>query len=154
MRDAVPGKTNQMQVLIDRAGSYAGACTQYCGLEHARMRIKVVADPPAQFQAWLTQQRQPVSPSNEPGERVFLQNTCVSCHMIAGLSSQASIGPDLTHLGRRTTIGAGVLDNTPDNLDRWIRDADAIKRGVLMPAFRSLSDVDLNALVAYLESLQ
>ena len=153
MRDAVPGKTNQMSVLVDRAGLFDGACTQYCGIQHAWMRIRVIAEPREQFDAWAAAQAADASRSAAPGQQVFVANTCVSCHAIRGVST-ASVGPDLTHFGSRATLGAGVSDNTPDTLRRWIRDPRTIKPGVLMPPFGNLSDQDLNALVDYLESLK
>jgi cytochrome c oxidase subunit 2 len=85
---------------------------------------------------------------------VFLRNTCVACHQIRGLPATANVGPDLTHLGSRMTLGAGVVANTPDTLRAWIRNAQAIKPGVLMPAFQNMSPSDLDALVDYLESLK
>jgi cytochrome c oxidase subunit 2 len=154
MRDVVPGKPNELQVEVDRAGTYDGACNQLCGAEHAWMRARVTADPPDQFQAWVQQQQQNATRTNSQGEQVFLKNTCVSCHSIRGVSTQANVGPDLTHLGSRSTLGAGVLDNTRDNLMRWIHDPQAIKPGVLMPSFQNLSDSDLGALADYLESLR
>jgi cytochrome c oxidase subunit 2 len=153
MRDAVPGKTNQMSLLVERAGAYDGACTQYCGLQHAWMRMRVFAEAKDQFDAWAAQQAAPASSGNSAGQHAFQSNTCVNCHAIRGLSS-ANVGPDLTHFASRTTLGAGVVDNTPDTLRRWIRDPRAIKPGVLMPAFGSLGDKELDALVAYLESLK
>jgi cytochrome c oxidase subunit 2 len=152
MRDAVPGKPNQMALTIDRPGTYDGACNQYCGSQHAWMRERVVADPPDQFEAWAQQQSQPAAASTLPGQQVFLQNTCVSCHAIRGLAP-AQVAPDLTHFGSRTTIAA-VLPNTPDNLRRWIRNPQQIKPGALMPGFLNLTDQDLNDLVTYLESLR
>jgi cytochrome c oxidase subunit II len=154
MRDTVPGKTNQMSIFVDRQGQYDGTCNQYCGLQHAWMRVVVVAEPADQFSAWVRQQQQAVTPSGVRGEQVFLQNTCVSCHTIRGVSSLANVGPDLTHVGSRTTLGTGVVDNTPDNLRRWLRNASSIKPGVLMPAFQSLSNADLAALADYLETLK
>ena len=85
---------------------------------------------------------------------MFFQNTCVSCHAIRGLGAAANVGPDLTHFGSRTTLGSGVLPNTPENLRRWIRDPQTIKPGVLMPAFHDMPDQDLDALVAFLEGLK
>jgi cytochrome c oxidase subunit 2 len=153
MQDLVPGKTNSMWITVVRPGTFDGTCNQYCGLQHAWMRLTVVADPPDQFNAWVQQQAQPVTPTGAPGEKVFQQNTCVSCHAIRGLpGATGTVGPDLTHLGSRSTLGAGVIQNTPDNLRAWIRDPQAIKPGVLMPAFASLSESDMSALVDYLES--
>ncbi len=158
MRDAIPGKTNSMSVQVAQPGEFLGACTQYCGTEHAWMRIRVVTEPRDQFDAWLQQQQRPAAaPANATaarGQQVFLQNTCVNCHMIAGTSAQGSVGPDLTHVGSRATLGAGVLANSPENLRDWIHDAQAVKPGALMPNFRDLPDADLQALVTYLEGLQ
>jgi cytochrome c oxidase subunit 2 len=153
MRDAVPGKPNQMSITVDRPGTYDGACNQYCGAQHAWMRERIFADPPDQFEAWIQQQSQQAASGNSPGQQVFLQNTCVSCHPIRGLAP-AQVAPDLTHFGSRETLAGGVLPNTPDNLRRWIRDPLQIKPGALMPSFHNLTDQELSDLVAYLESLR
>jgi cytochrome c oxidase subunit 2 len=155
MRDTVPGKVNQMSVWVDRPGIYDGACTQYCGLQHAWMRQTIVAEPRDQFDAWVAVQRAPaVTNSVSNGQQVFVQNTCVSCHSIRGLPSTVPVGPDLTHFGSRSSIGAGVLANTPQNLKDWIRNPQAVKPGVLMPAFANLSAQDVSDLVDFLESLK
>lgn len=155
MQDAVPGKANAMSVLVNRPGVYDGACNQYCGLQHAWMRIRVIAEPADQFAAWVTLQSQPVTPAGSRGEQVFVQNTCVACHAIRGLpGATGSVGPDLTHFASRTTIGTGVIDNSAAYLTQWIRNPQALKPGVLMPAFQNLSATDLTALVDYLESLK
>jgi cytochrome c oxidase subunit 2 len=154
MRDTVPGKTNLMPVTVVVPGTFDGTCNQYCGLQHAWMRVIVRAEPADQFNAWVQQQRQPVAASGARGEQLFLQNTCVNCHAIRGLSAAARVGPDLTHFGSRATLGTGVIDNTSDNLRRWIRNASSIKPGVLMPSFQNLSDQDLGVLADYLESLK
>jgi cytochrome c oxidase subunit II len=155
MQDLVPGKTNTMSILVERPGTFDGSCNQYCGLQHAWMRLRVVAEPTDQFNTWLAQQAAPAAPTGSRGEQVFQQNTCVACHTIRGLNGAAgTVGPDLTHLGSRATLGAGVVDNTPDNLRAWISNAQAVKPGVLMPAFSSLSRSDLDALVQYLETLK
>jgi cytochrome c oxidase subunit 2 len=155
MQDLVPGKINKMSVFVERPGVYDGTCNQYCGLQHAWMRLRVVAEPVAQFNAWLALQRSSVTPGGSSGERAFLTNTCVNCHTIRGLpGALGTVGPDLTHVGSRATLGAGVIDNTPDNLRAWIRNAQAIKPGVLMPGFESMSDQDVAALADYLESLK
>ncbi|MDQ3809809.1 MAG: cytochrome c oxidase subunit II [Chloroflexota bacterium] len=154
MRDAIPGKTNYMTIRVDRPGAHDGACTQYCGLQHAWMRERIIGEPRDRFDAWIAQQQLAASSSGSAGEGVFLQNTCVNCHAIRGLAAQAQVGPDLTHLASRSTIGAGVLANTPANLRDWIRNAQAIKPGVLMPAYPNLSEEELGALVDFLGSLR
>jgi cytochrome c oxidase subunit 2 len=155
MQDLVPGKTNAMWVTVDRAGTFDGTCNQYCGLQHAWMRVRVVAEPRDQFNTWLQQQSQPTSPSGSRGEEVFLQSTCVSCHTIRGLSGAAgTVGPDLTHVGSRATLGAGVIANTPAGMQAWLSNPQMIKPGVLMPPFQSLGAADLSALTEYLETLK
>jgi len=121
------------------------------------MRFTVVAQPPAEFAAWEQAQLQPsVAPSTDQalrGEQLFMQMSCVSCHAINGTPAQAHVGPDLTHLAARTQIGAGVLDNTPDNLRRWLRNPQDVKPGVEMPNFE-FNDQQVNELTAYLETLR
>lgn len=154
MQDAVPGKTNYMWILPDRPGVYAGFCNQFCGQQHAWMQVRVVSETADQFNTWMQQQRQPVASSGAPGEQVFLRNTCVACHAIRGLSASANVGPDLTHLGSRATLGGGVVANTPGNLRDWIHNAQSVKPGVLMPGFQTMNPADLDALVDYLEGLK
>ena len=164
-RDAIPGKTNVMALRVDEAGVYDGACAEFCGVQHAWMRIRLVAEPAEQFGAWVRGQQQPAAapPADTPGpgkvslvargQQVFLQLTCVNCHTVRGTPAAGRVGPDLTHVGSRATLGGGVVDNTPDTMARWIRDARTLKPGVLMPPF-ALSDDDLSALAAYLRGLQ
>jgi cytochrome c oxidase subunit 2 len=155
--DAIPGKTNVMTFVVTEAGVYDGACAEFCGAQHAWMRIRVVAEPGEQFDQWVRDQQRPAAaPATEAarrGQQLFLGNTCVNCHTIEGTAAQGTVGPNLTHFGSRGTIGAGVLVNTPENLKRWIHDPQAIKPNVLMPAFR-LSEEELQALVNYLEGLK
>jgi len=118
------------------------------------MRVRVIAETAAEFSLWVDRERQPVTSSGARGEQVYVQNTCVNCHTIRGLAAQSRIGPDLTHLASRATLGAGVAPNTSENLRRWIRNASSVKPGVLMPPFQNLSDADLAALVEYLLTLK
>ena len=168
-RDAVPGKTNVMFVRVDQPGVYDGACTEFCGVQHAWMRVRFVAEPAAQFQTWVQGQRQPPASAADPGatgatgagqaslvaqgQQVFQRTTCINCHRVQGTPATAGVGPDLSHVGSRSTLGAGVVANTPENLRAWVRNARAVKPGVLMPPY-ALSDADLDALVAYLGSLK
>jgi len=157
-RDTIPGKINLLPVQIDQPGIYDGACTEYCGTQHAWMRIRVVGQSPSDFDAWVQQQRTPALPPSgdlaSRGQSLYLSNTCVNCHTIQGTPSNGRVGPDLTHVGSRSLIGSGVLANTPDNLARWIHNPHDIKPGVLMPDYRTLSNDDVRALAAYLEGLK
>jgi len=157
-KDTIPGKTNDIWVQFDQAGVYDGACTEYCGAQHAWMRVRLVAEPADQFDAWAEQQRRPSpAPANDTlrrGQAVFLQNTCVNCHAVAGTLANARVGPDLSHFGSRTTIGSGVLENTPENLRRWLAEVQRVKPGALMPNYNTLPDDDMRALVDYLEGLK
>jgi cytochrome c oxidase subunit 2 len=157
-RDVIPGKLNVLPVRVDQAGTYQGACAEYCGRQHAWMRPRVVAEPPETFEAWLARQRAPADPPADDlarrGQEVFLTNTCVNCHAVRGTPAGSRVGPDLTHFGGRTTLGAGVAENTPEELRRWLRDPNELKPGTLMPSYSNLADEELDALVAYLRGLR
>jgi cytochrome c oxidase subunit 2 len=157
-RDMIPGRLNVLPVRVDQPGTYEGACAEYCGQQHAWMRIRVVADPPEAFEAWLARQRAPADPPADEaagrGQAVFLANTCVNCHTVRGTAAAGRVGPDLTHFGERTTLGAGVAENTAEELRRWLRDPHRLKPGALMPSYPNLADEELDALVAYLRGLR
>jgi cytochrome c oxidase subunit 2 len=155
--DMVPGHPNHIWLEAHEAGTYLGACSEFCGVQHAWMRLLVIAQPQSEFEVWQQQQLQiPQTPTTgEPaqGAKLFQQLTCVNCHTIAGTAAQAKAGPDLTHLTSRDTIGAGILENNSANLTRWLADPQAVKPGNHMPNFQ-LTEAEVNALVAYLEALQ
>lgn len=157
--DTIPNKVNTMNLTATRAGSFDGACAEFCGTQHAGMRMRVVAQPPDEFDAWVKQQQQdasalPATSLERNGRATFLSQTCAICHTVNGTSAQGKVGPDLTHIGSRSTIGSGEVLNTPANLEAWIRDPASIKPGVLMPGYDKLSDQQIKALVAYLEGLK
>ena len=153
--DLIPNRVNYMWIEPHRTGVYLGQCAQYCGVEHAKMLIRVYVDSQEQFDRWVQKQRMPavVSPAVNEGRRVFESTGCVNCHAVVGTVANGRFGPDLTHLMSRDTIASGVVPNTSDNLRKWIQDPDSIKTGSLMPAMQ-LNDRDLDALVAYLETLR
>ncbi|HEX9495403.1 MAG TPA: cytochrome c oxidase subunit II [Candidatus Limnocylindria bacterium] len=154
--DIVPGQRNVMRLFTARAGTYGGACYEFCGLEHAWMRIIVVAEPRADFERWVAAQAAPATAPAGPavaGLEVLRSTVCSSCHVVQGQVTGAAIGPDLTHLASRRIIAGGVLANTPDGLRSWIADPQRYKPGALMPRV-PLSDADLDALVAYLVTLK
>ena len=156
-RDLIPGRTALLHLRADRPGIYRGQCAEFCGLQHAKMALEVMAEPDAQYQTWAARQRQPAAEPREAlalrGREVFLGGTCLMCHTVNGTIAQGKLGPDLTHLGSRRTIAAGMLPNNRGFLSGWIADPHALKEGVNMPA-NLLPPDDLQALAAYLESLQ
>lgn len=156
-KELIPGRTNRTWLRADQPGVYRGQCGDYCGLEHAKMAITVIAVPPAEFETWLARQRRsapaPATDQQRRGQQVFLGGPCASCHTISGTSAGGRLGPDLTHLSSRSTLGAGLVPNTVGHLTAWIVDPDGIKPGVRMPS-TVLSAEDLHALVAYLEALR
>jgi cytochrome c oxidase subunit II len=156
-RDLIPGYVNSLWFRADTPGIYRAQCAEYCGHQHAKMAMLVVAEPPDSFAQWLVQQRDtahtPADSLGLRGQEVFLASSCVMCHAIAGTPAGSRIGPDLTHLASRRTIAAGTLPNNRGNLAGWIVDPQRIKPGAKMPP-NQLSPPDLNALLAYLESLR
>jgi cytochrome c oxidase subunit 2 len=155
--DMVPGMTNHMYLQADKTGTFNGTCAEYCGAQHAWMRIRAIVQSPEDFDAWIKAQQAtaaaPTSGQALQGARLFQDMACKSCHTISGTSAQADIGPDLSHLASRETIAAGVLDNTPQNLADWLRDPQAIKPGNHMPNF-GLTDPQIEEMVTYLETLK
>jgi cytochrome c oxidase subunit 2 len=152
--DVIPNKINVMWFDPDQPGLYLGQCSQYCGVEHAKMLIRVYAQPPADFDRWLKAQELPAQqdPSMAAGRAVFEQNACMNCHRIRGTVADGRFGPDLTHFASRDTLASGAVTNTPEHLQQWIKDPSHYKDGALMPAMH-LSDGDITLVSKYLESL-
>jgi cytochrome c oxidase subunit II len=156
--DLIPNHPNAMWMDPEKTGLYLGQCAQFCGVEHAKMLLRVYADTPGQFAAWVKAQQQPGAQPDAQnaaaveGRHVFETEACVNCHAISGTAAKGTFGPDLTHLMSRATIAAGAADNTPDNLRSWILDPNTFKRGALMPAMQ-LSDKETYEVVAYLITL-
>jgi cytochrome c oxidase subunit 2 len=154
--DLVPGQTNVFWLQADRPGTYAGQCAEYCGTEHARMRLRVTAEPRENFERWLAKQREPAAqPVGDvvAGRRAFDGAACAFCHSVRGTPAAGRVGPDLTHLASRATLAAGTLANTPGNLAAWVADAPAIKPGTPMPRME-LDPETLRSIVAYLRTLE
>jgi cytochrome c oxidase subunit II len=153
--DLIPNRENLMWIEPTQPGTYPGNCAEYCGTQHARMLIRVVVDPPDEFERWTKEQQQPASTDTNAakGRTVFFANSCVNCHTIGGTSAQGKFGPDLTHLMSRQTLAAGAATNTTDNLRLWVRDPQKIKVGCLMPNMQ-LTDEEVDQVVAYLQTLK
>ena len=155
--DAIPGQTNSFWIRADKAGTYRGECAEYCGMQHAHMALSVVAEPMDKFREWMTTQRAPAPEPTDSltiaGREVFRRAPCALCHTIRGTGTGGRMGPDLTHIATRLTLGAGAVDNTPGSLAGWIANAQAFKPGSDMPQIQ-LDGKSMTALLAYLESLR
>jgi cytochrome c oxidase subunit 2 len=156
-KDLIPGRTLTLTLRADKPGVYRGQCAEFCGLQHAKMALLVIAHEPAGYDRWAQAQRQSaISPADDVQKRghdVFMNSPCVMCHAIQGTAASGKTGPDLTHFATRQTLAAVTLPNTRGNLAAWITDPHRIKPGVNMPAV-TLPDGDLQALLTYLESLK
>ena len=156
-QDLIPGRDNEITITAERAGVYRGQCAQFCGLQHAHMAFLVMAEPPTDFAAWEAAQlkpgAEPASDEAAAGRRIFLSKPCVACHTIMGTPASGTLGPDLTHVGSRRTIAAGLLDTTRGSIAAWIADPQTIKPGNNMPMVPLTGD-ELRAVSAYMASLQ
>lgn len=156
--DMIPGRRTRLVLEPSRTGTFRGACAEYCGTSHALMAFPVVVMEREEFARWLDAQRAaartPDAAEASEGRERFFATGCPACHTVAGTEARGVIGPDLTHVGSRLTLGAGILPNEPGAFVRWIERTEAVKPGVHMPSFRMLEARELQALAAYLESLQ
>jgi cytochrome c oxidase subunit 2 len=156
-QDLIPGRANQLTLTADHPGIYRGQCAQFCGLQHAHMAIVVVAETPANFEAWRERQIEeaatPETAEQERGRQFVTSHACVACHTVRGTAAAGTLGPDLTHLGSRQYIAAGLLPVTRGSLAAWIADPQTIKPGSNMPDVSMTAD-ELNSVSAYLAALQ
>lgn len=154
--DMIPGRENVMRFSVDEAGVFRGVCAEYCGLQHTRMGFLIVAEEPSEFEAWMVRNGspapEPASAEAQAGRAVFAASQCASCHTIRGVNGNTTLGPDLTHIASRRTLGAATLTNNRGSLGGWITDPQAIKPGVHMPPSTLPAD-SLRALLTYLGTL-
>jgi cytochrome c oxidase subunit 2 len=172
-------KRNWMHFTIREEGIFWGQCAEFCGEAHSLMGVRVVAQSEDEFQAWVQGWKDPAPTANASatpaedalvarGREVFFRESyCVLCHAIEGTAAAGIIGPNLTRIGGRSTIAAGLLENTPENLVSWITDPRAVKPGAQMPGADypvtyegqtfpplNLNEEQIRALAAYLSSMR
>lgn len=156
--DLIPDHPNYIRLEASRAGDYQGQCAEYCGAEHALMRLLVVAQPMDQYNAWLNAQRlpgrTPTTPEAIAGQQVFLAGPCTLCHTVRGTLAGGTVAPDLTHIASRRYIAANVYPNNNAYLEAWVTHAQSFKPECQMPDLTSFSGKQLRDLVAYLRQLQ
>lgn len=153
--DLIPGRTNRMWFQTAQTGTFLGQCAEFCGTQHANMLLRVVVEPPEDFQRWLENQSKPAveDPSVATGKAAFLAQTCVNCHRVRGTRARGDYAPDLTHVMSRETLAGGLVRNTPETLRAWVEGPQAIKPGCLMPAF-GLDEGDSRLILSYLRTLR
>jgi cytochrome c oxidase subunit 2 len=154
----IPGRVTRLALTPTKTGVFRGSCAEYCGTSHALMSFYVVVHEKEDFARWLAHQQTLARPPDAPlaarGRELFLASGCGACHTIRGTPANGIIGPDLTHVGSRLSIGAGALPNNAEALLRWIARTEHVKPEVLMPAFGMLPQEELQALAMYLEGLK
>jgi cytochrome c oxidase subunit II len=151
--DLNPGYTSRLLLQTNEPGTYRGQCSEFCGLQHAHMTVLVIAEPMAKFRRWLAANAKPAPASSSAGHDVFMRAACADCHQIRGTSAHGVVGPDLTHLVSRLTLGAATIPNTTEKLADWVRDPQHFKPGNKMPNIQ-LSEGDRRDLMAYLRTLR
>jgi cytochrome c oxidase subunit 2 len=156
-RDVIPRRTNTLVFTPSEAGVYLGQCAEFCGDSHALMRMRLIAHEPAEYAAWLENESRPAVESTDSavlvGKKLVTTGACIACHTIEGTDAKfGKTGPNLTHLARRSTIAAGLMENNAENLTKWITDPQAVKPGALMPA-HLVPEQEIKYVVAYLQTL-
>jgi cytochrome c oxidase subunit 2 len=156
--DMIPGRVTRIALTPTKTGVFRGACAEYCGTSHALMSFDVVVHEKEDFARWLAHQSAPAQSPSAPlatrGEELFLANGCGACHTVRVTPANGVVGPDLTHVGGRLSIGAGTLPNDVDALVKWIARTEHTKPGVLMPQFGMLPKEELQAMAVYLKGLK
>ncbi|MBX9753076.1 MAG: c-type cytochrome [Roseococcus sp.] len=157
--DMIPGRVNRLRLRADRIGTLRGQCTEFCGLQHSFMAFWVVTQEAAAFEAWVARQLAPVPPpataTEAEGMRLFGEHGCGACHAVRGTEFQGRLAPDLSRIGSRLSLAAGMLENRHGTLAGWIAGAQDIKPGNAMPSYgRALEGAELLAVTSWLEALR
>jgi len=156
--DMLPGRTQHLLLSADRPGTWRGQCAEFCGEQHARMALHVVALEPAQFDAWLAAQARPAAPPatarQQAGREAFLAQRCDACHAVRGTTGESRLGPELTHVGSRLHLAAGTLPNSEAGRTEWLTQVQRLKSGARMPSYQRLDAATLAAIADWLGSLQ
>lgn len=149
--DMIPGRTNILHLSPDEAGTFRGVCAEFCGMSHALMAFEAVVEPPEDFARWLAAESAPAVPADATA---FTRAGCGACHRVGGLVEEGAVGPDLTHLARRTTLAAGTLPFSREVLARWIDNPQALKPDARMPGYADLPQADRDAILTFLMGLK
>jgi cytochrome c oxidase subunit 2 len=156
--DMIPGHRNRLVLTADVPGVHRGQCAEYCGGQHALMGIVAVVETEADFQLWRERQARDAAPPADDflaeGRAAFMRGGCADCHTVRGTEARGDLGPDLTHVGSRRMLGAGVLDNHVGTMAGWVAGGQGVKPGNAMPDARVYDGRELRAVSAWLMSLE
>lgn len=156
--DLIPGQPNFIRLVASQPGVYTGQCAEYCGEEHALMRLMAVAQEPGAYQTWIADQlkpgEQPASPDAKAGEQLFVSTRCAMCHTVRGTTAGGRVAPDLTHIGSRRMLASDIFPNNDAYLEAWITNAQSLKPDCLMPSLPDYTGEQISDLVAYLRQLK
>ena len=166
--DLVPNNENTMWIKADDSGVYLGQCAEFCGVAHALMRFRVIAETRREFDQWVAQE---ASSPGDPSDPLALEGKvlfegaaeCWACHAVTGSKkARGTKGPNLTHVARRSHILAGIKKTNQENLIQWLTEPHKIKPGNIMyrdaavynDPTKKLKKSEISALVAYLLTLK
>lgn len=165
--DMMPGHLNEISFSAlpgkARPEPYMGQCAELCGLSHAHMRFRVYVHTKADFDAWVRSNAadaaKPTEATAAKGAEIFGRSACIGCHTVKGTTAAGLLGPSLTHVGSRETLGSGTIANTAQNLEKWIANSADFKPGSKMPPMAqsqggALTDEEIKAVAAYLLALK
>ncbi len=154
--DVIPGVTNKSWLRADKIGVFHGQCAEFCGLNHANMRLTVIVQSKADFDAWVTnQQKPPPDPQGDlqkTGHDIIVDGVCSSCHDLGEDGPNNATGPNLTHLMSRQRFAGDMFELNEQNLHSWLEDTQAMKPGNDMD--HKFSEDQIKALMAYLLTLK
>ena len=162
-QDIIPGRNASLVLEADEPDTYFGQCKEYCGLSHANMRLRVIAETPADFQAWVSARQQPAEEGFDTqvaeGAQLFqegadnISQPCSSCHSVDATQPAPDVGPNLGGFASRQSFAGAMFENNEENLVRWLEDPDAVKPGARMPDV-GLTQEQIDSIIAYLQTLE
>jgi cytochrome c oxidase subunit II len=152
--DMIPGRTTHLAYTPTQTGEFLGICAEYCGASHALMRLNVKVVERKVFDEWMNNQKKDANPSPHEGQTYFIKNGCISCHTVRGISEIGRIGPDLTHVGSRMRIGAGIMANNVHTLKKLVKNTSGIKPEVKMPDYDNIPEHEREVMAEWLEGLK
>ena len=158
-QDVVPGMVNSLWFQPTAVGTFDVFCSQYCGLQHAKMLTKIVVLSEEEFKKWY-QTGKEMEAKVPPGAQLFQEKGCKACHSIDGAPG---LGPTVKGLfgktvavltdGKERTIAADEIYLRKSLLEP---NADIVKGfPPIMPSQKGLlTDQEFDALISYLKELK